>query len=84
MKRLLVAGLRSALLPVALTSLSCLSTTSGAADPVLTAIVDVRTSVRPRPYSNLLFGGFLEHFHRQIYGGIYGPGSPLSDTNGFR
>lgn len=31
-----------------------------------------------------IFGHFLEHFHRQIYGGIYDPGSPLSDASGFR
>jgi alpha-N-arabinofuranosidase len=49
-----------------------------------TAVVAVDTSIRTRPYSNLLFGGFLEHFHRQIYGGIYDPGSPLADAKGFR
>ncbi len=48
------------------------------------AVVAVDTSVKARPYSNLLFGGFLEHFHRQIYGGIFEPGSPLSDAKGFR
>ncbi len=32
----------------------------------------------------MIFGGFIEHFHRQIYGGLFGPGSPLSDGNGFR
>jgi alpha-N-arabinofuranosidase len=32
----------------------------------------------------MLFGGFIEHFHRQIYGGLFEPGSPLSDANGFR
>ena len=31
-----------------------------------------------------LFGHFLEHFHRQIYGGIYDPGNDLSDSSGFR
>lgn len=31
-----------------------------------------------------IYGHFLEHFHRQIYGGIYDPESPLSDENGFR
>ena len=31
-----------------------------------------------------IFGHFLEHFHRQIYGGVYDPGSHLSDANGFR
>jgi alpha-N-arabinofuranosidase len=32
----------------------------------------------------MVFGHFIEHFHRQIYGGIYEPGSPLSDERGFR
>ncbi len=31
-----------------------------------------------------LFGSFVEHLGRCIYGGIYEPGSPLSDPNGFR
>ena len=34
--------------------------------------------------SPLLYGHFIEHFHRQIYGGIYQPGHPLSDEDGFR
>lgn len=34
--------------------------------------------------NRLIFGHFIEHFHRQIYGGVYDPGSPLSDKNGFR
>jgi alpha-N-arabinofuranosidase len=32
----------------------------------------------------MIYGQFIEHFHRQIYDGIYCPGSPLSDQNGFR
>ena len=32
----------------------------------------------------LFHGYFLEHFHRQVYGGIYDPGSPLADASGFR
>lgn len=36
------------------------------------------------PYDQMLFGQFLEHFHRQVYGGIFEPGSPLSDERGFR
>ena len=32
----------------------------------------------------MLYGHFLEHFHRQIYGGVFDPGSPLSDEDGFR
>ena len=31
-----------------------------------------------------IFGSFLEHLGRAIYGGIYQPGSPLSDEQGFR
>ena len=34
--------------------------------------------------SDLLYGHFIEHFHRQIYGGVYDPGNPLSDSDGFR
>lgn len=34
--------------------------------------------------SPLIYGHFIEHFHRQIYGGIYDPNSPLSDEDGFR
>jgi alpha-N-arabinofuranosidase len=31
-----------------------------------------------------IFGGFLEHLGRAIYQGVYDPGNPLSDANGFR
>lgn len=36
------------------------------------------------PVDPMIFGQFIEHFHRQIYGGIFEPGSPLSDKRGFR
>src|SRR5215204_2372514 len=32
----------------------------------------------------LMYGHFLEHFHRQVYGGVYDPSSALSDGDGFR
>ena len=32
----------------------------------------------------MLYGHFIEHFHRQIYGGVYDPQNPLSDAEGFR
>ncbi len=35
-------------------------------------------------YNPMLFGGFIEHFDTQIYGGIFDPGNPLSDEDGFR
>ncbi len=34
--------------------------------------------------SPLLYGNFVEHLGRCVYGGIYEPGSPLSDEDGFR
>jgi len=32
----------------------------------------------------LIYGNFVEHLGRMVYGGIYEPGSPLSDENGLR
>lgn len=48
------------------------------------ALVTIATDAPGVPYSPLLFGGFIEHFDRQIYGGLFAPGSPLSDDRGFR
>jgi alpha-L-arabinofuranosidase len=31
-----------------------------------------------------IYGSFVEHLGRCVYGGIYEPGSPLSDSDGFR
>ncbi|HOX37163.1 MAG TPA: alpha-L-arabinofuranosidase C-terminal domain-containing protein [Candidatus Brocadiia bacterium] len=50
----------------------------------LKATVKIDAEGEAVPYSPMLFGGFIEHFHRQIYGGIFEPGSPLSDEMGFR
>ena len=36
------------------------------------------------PLDRNLFGSFLEHLGRAIYGGIYQPESALADANGFR
>jgi alpha-N-arabinofuranosidase len=35
-------------------------------------------------YNPMIFGAFLEHFDNQVYGGVFSPGSPLSDEDGFR
>lgn len=32
----------------------------------------------------MIYGHFIEHFHRQIYGGVYDPGNPMSDEDGLR
>jgi alpha-N-arabinofuranosidase len=49
-----------------------------------TAIVTIDIATPSKPYSPMLFGGFIEHFADQIYGGLFEPGSPLSDERGFR
>ena len=51
---------------------------------VTQATVTIDTGARSVPYSRMIFGGFLEHFDRQVYGGVFDPGSPLADANGFR
>ena len=33
---------------------------------------------------NRIYGSFIEHLGRAVYGGIYQPGNPLSDEQGFR
>ena len=44
----------------------------------------VNASQGATPFNRMIFGQFLEHFHRQVYGGVFEPGSPLADKNGFR
>jgi len=34
--------------------------------------------------SPLIYGNFLEHLGRAVYGGVYEPGSPLADADGHR
>ena len=48
------------------------------------ATVTIDTAAEPRRYSPMIFSGFLEHFGHQVYGGVFDPGSPLSDEMGFR
>jgi alpha-L-arabinofuranosidase/arylsulfatase A-like enzyme len=48
------------------------------------ATVVIDTDVIAKPYNPMIFGGFLEHFGRQVYGGVFEPGSPLADEHGFR
>ena len=55
---------------------------SQAANP--RASLEIRSDSGCRHYDRMIFGSFIEHFHRQVYGGIFEPGSPLSDKQGFR
>jgi len=48
------------------------------------ATLTIRPEAGSRPYDRMIFGGFLEHFGKQIYGGVFEPGSPLADDRGFR
>jgi len=50
----------------------------------VSASVRIDTDAEMVQYDPMIFGGFIEHFHRQVYGGIFDPGSPLSDERGFR
>ena len=73
----------------ALVALSLLASRQTLADdavspPQAQVVVTIDPASALEPYSPMLFGGFIEHFHRQIYGGLFEPGSPLSDENGFR
>lgn len=55
---------------------------SSTANQPVRILADSRRTLAPIPRN--LFGSFLEHLGRAIYGGIYDPHSKLSDANGFR
>ncbi|AEO58452.1 glycoside hydrolase family 51 protein [Thermothelomyces thermophilus ATCC 42464] len=46
--------------------------------------ITIHPSHKIAKISDNIYGGFTEHMGRCIYGGIYDPGNPLSDENGFR
>jgi len=48
------------------------------------ALISIDTRRNCVEYSRMIFGQFIEHFHDQVYGGIFDPHSPLSDKDGFR
>lgn len=48
----------------------------------ISVFLDVRRHVGS--IDRRIFGGFLEHIGRAIYGGVYDPGNALSDESGFR
>ncbi|MCR2823073.1 alpha-L-arabinofuranosidase C-terminal domain-containing protein [Lederbergia panacisoli] len=47
-------------------------------------IIEVNTKRVCGKTNPMIYGHFIEHFHRQIYGGIFDPNTPLSDERGFR
>jgi alpha-N-arabinofuranosidase len=55
-----------------------------AAEAPLAARIFVDTERQLGKINPNLYGNFIEHLGRCIYGGMYEEGSPLSDSNGFR
>ncbi|KAB8238793.1 alpha-N-arabinofuranosidase [Aspergillus alliaceus] len=49
-----------------------------------TPSISIHPSRRISKINPNIYAGFTEHMGRCIYGGIYDPGNPLSDENGFR
>ncbi|RYP56788.1 hypothetical protein DL769_009855 [Monosporascus sp. CRB-8-3] len=49
-----------------------------------TPLIEVDPGKRLSKIDPMTYGGFTEHMGRCIYGGIYDPGNPLSDGEGFR
>ena len=49
--------------------------------PARAVMLQARTRA---PFDRRVFGAFLEHLGRAIYTGVYEPGSPRADQNGFR
>ncbi len=52
--------------------------------PAHHATVAIDTCAPTTADNRMIFGGFLEHFDNQVYGGVFEPGSPLADEQGFR
>src|SRR5688500_17656942 len=48
------------------------------------ATLTLDTHFNVGPIDPRIYGGFLEHLGRAVYGGVYDPGNSLSDANGFR
>jgi len=49
-----------------------------------TARIKIDIERRIGEIDQLIYGNFIEHLGRCIYGGVYEPGSPLSDAKGYR
>ena len=50
----------------------------------MTATVTLDSAFRVAPVPRRLFGSFVEHMGRCVYGGIYEPDHPSADADGFR
>lgn len=48
------------------------------------AVIKIDKDYKIGPIDNRIYGNFIEHIGRAVYGGIYDPGHPLADDMGFR
>ncbi|HZG56937.1 MAG TPA: alpha-N-arabinofuranosidase, partial [Paenibacillus sp.] len=48
------------------------------------AAVSLHPNYRIAPLDERIYGSFIEHIGRAVYGGIYEPGHPDTDEQGFR
>jgi alpha-N-arabinofuranosidase len=63
---------------------SCLPSLGHAQSTRRAGRATLNTSRHRAPLDRRLFGAFLEHLGRAVYTGVYEPGSPLANSNGFR
>lgn len=56
----------------------------GGSERGVAATVTIDVAAPSVKYDRMIFGGFLEHFGQQVYGGVFDPGNPLSDQDGIR
>ena len=50
----------------------------------LTAKITLHPELRIAPIDRRIYGSFIEHLGRAVYGGIYEPGHPSANADGFR
>ncbi len=83
MNKILLYWILAAIAPACIPFLG-LAALEPAQPPTNRARVVIDRDAPAKPYDRMIFGGFLEHFDNQIYGGVFKPGSPLADAQGIR
>ncbi|HVA72909.1 MAG TPA: alpha-L-arabinofuranosidase C-terminal domain-containing protein [Candidatus Limnocylindrales bacterium] len=84
-----VAALGAAALPVASPALRWMEVTEAAEQAAAQqgasgALIKIDMDRKLGAIDRKIYGSFIEHLGRCIYGGVYDEGSPLSDSEGFR
>jgi alpha-N-arabinofuranosidase len=70
---------------VAISLMSCVAVVGQQPQPAPNqASIVIDTETPAKRYDPMIFGGFIEHLGKQIYGGFFEPGSALADKQGFR